>query len=200
MPPTEVVARTNGVHRLGSCTGRELSGIALLLMLLVPMSALAQEGEKIDHNPPPREQSERRDGREPLARRPLPGGVFRRLRELTPEQQRRFMANDPEFRSFAPMRQNLIRERLRQWNAMTPEEKERIRQREEIFASLSPDQRREARLLFPQWRELPAERRQALMVAFRHLRDLPPDQRRGYLDSQDVKENFSPTSGKFSGA
>jgi hypothetical protein len=30
------------------------------------------------------------------------------------------------------------------------------------------------------------------MVAFRHLRDLPPDQRRSFLDSQRVREQFSP--------
>jgi hypothetical protein len=30
------------------------------------------------------------------------------------------------------------------------------------------------------------------MVAFRHLRDIPPDQRRPFLDSQRVREQFSP--------
>jgi hypothetical protein len=30
------------------------------------------------------------------------------------------------------------------------------------------------------------------MVAFRHLRDLPPDQRQTFLDSQNVREQFSP--------
>jgi hypothetical protein len=30
------------------------------------------------------------------------------------------------------------------------------------------------------------------MVAFRHLRDLPPDQRQPFLDSQRVREQFSP--------
>jgi hypothetical protein len=75
---------------------------------------------------------------------------------------------------------------------MTPQEKERVRQREEIFESLSPVQRREARNIFPQWRDLSPARRQALMVAFRHIRDIPPDQRRAFLDSQNVREQFSP--------
>ena len=30
------------------------------------------------------------------------------------------------------------------------------------------------------------------MVAFRRLRDLPPSRRRAYMDSQEVREQFSP--------
>ena len=49
---------------------------------------------------------------------------------MPPKEQERFMAHNPEFQSFGPRRQELIRERLRRWNAMTPEQKERVRQRE----------------------------------------------------------------------
>jgi hypothetical protein len=152
----------------------------------------AQEGGEREANPSRKVEPDRRAEGEFQQRRPLAGGIFRRLRELPPAEQRRVMANNPQFRNFSPERQELIRERLRQWNAMTPQEKERVRQREEIFESLSPMQRREARNIFPQWRGLPPARRQALMVAFRHLRDIPPDQRRPYLDSQPVREQFSP--------
>jgi hypothetical protein len=124
--------------------------------------------------------------------RPMPGAFFRRLRELPPAQQRRIMANNPQFQRLSPDRQELIRERLRQWNAMTPQQKETIREREEILEGLSPEKRQEVRTIFPQWRGLTPPRRQAVMVAFRHLRDLPPDQRRGFLDSQRVREQFSP--------
>jgi len=102
------------------------------------------------------------------------------------------LETNPQFQRLSPERQQLIREHLRQWNAMTPEQKERIRQREEILGGLSPAQRQEARDLLPEWRSLTPGRRQAVMVAFRHLRDLPPDQRRAYLDSQYVREEFSP--------
>jgi hypothetical protein len=164
----------------------------LLAFLLSPAVMWAQEGGEREATPSRRVEPERRESGEFQQRRPLAGGVFRRLRELPPAEQRRVMANNPLFRSFSPQRQELIRERLRQWNAMTPQEKERVRQREEIFESLSPLQRREARNIFPQWRDLPPARRQALMVAFRHLRDIPPDQRQSYLDSQPVREQFSP--------
>ena len=154
--------------------------------------SLAQEEGDQGSNPPGGAEPEREAGRGPQQQRPMQGGIFKRLRELPPAQQRRIMANNPQFLRLPPERQELIRERLRQWNAMTPQEKERIRQREEILEGLSPAQRQEARNIFPQWRDLTPARRQALMVAFRHLRDLPPDQRRSFLDSPGVREQFSP--------
>ena len=189
--PTEPSVHANSARR-GSHPYRNLTGILLLSFLLSPGVARAQEATEQEPTPSRRVEPGRRDDGEFQLRRPLAGGVFRRLRELPPAEQRRVMANNPMFRSFSPERQDLIRERLRQWNAMTPQEKERVRQREEIFESLSPVQRREARNIFPQWRDLPPPRRQALMVSFRHLRDIPPDQRRSYLDSQLVQEQFSP--------
>jgi hypothetical protein len=107
-------------------------------------------------------------------------------------EQRRIMANNPAFQQLSPERQELIRERLREWNAKSPQEKEAIRQREEIFQGLTPEQKQDARNIFPQWRGLTPPRRQAVMVAFRHLRDLPSDQRRAFLDSERVREQFSP--------
>lgn len=189
--PTKLSAHVFSARR-GTIPYRHLAGILLLSFLLSPVVTRGQDGGEREPNPSPRVEPGRRDGGEFQQRRPLAGGVFRRLRELPPAEQRRVMANNPLFRNFSPERQDLIRERLRQWNAMTPQEKERVRQREEIFESLSPLQRREARNIFPQWRDLPPARRQALMVAFRHLRDIPPDQRRAFLDSQNVREQFSP--------
>jgi hypothetical protein len=189
--PTEPSAHACFVRR-GSYPYRNLAGILLLSFLLSPGVMRAEKGGEQEANPSRSVEPGRREGGAFQLRRPLAGGVFRRLRELSPAEQRRVMANNPVFRSFSPERQELIRERLRQWNAMTPQEKERVRQREEIFESLSPLQRREARNIFPQWRDLPPARRQALMVAFRHLRDIPPDQRQTYLNSQPVREQFSP--------
>ena len=190
--PTDLLARGQFTPRSRSRHGRDLTWILLLAIFVLPILVPAQDRREPEPNPPQRMERERREGNRAQGRGPAGGGVFRRLRELPPAEQRRFMATNPEFQNFAPMRQQLIRERLRQWNAMTPQEKERVRQREEIFESLSPEQRREARNIFPQWRDLPPGRRQALMVAFRHLRDLPPADRQAFLDSQQVREQFSP--------
>ena len=137
-------------------------------------------------------EPDRRAGEGRSQQRPQQEGFFRRLRALPPGEQKRVLANDPQFQSLSPERQKLIRERLQQWNSKTPQEKERIRQREEVLGGLSPAQRQEARNIAPQWRDLTDARRQAVMVAFRHLRDLPPDQRQSFLDSQNVREQFSP--------
>jgi hypothetical protein len=120
------------------------------------------------------------------------GDFFKRLREMPPEQQRRFLENNQKFLNMTRDRQELIRERLREWNAKTPQEKENIREREEIVEGLSPEQKEEARKMLPQWLGLPPLQRQAVMEAFRHLRDLPPGERMAYLDSQSVRERFSP--------
>ena len=153
---------------------------------------LAQNGGRERPNAPAEPEAERPAGGNAGQQRPMQGGVFRRLRDLPPAEQRRFMANSPEFQRLPPVRQELIRERLRQWNSLPPQQKERVREREEILEGLSPAQRQEARNIFPEWRDLTPGRRQAVMVAFRHLRDLPPDRRRPFLDSQLVREQFSP--------
>ena len=173
-------------------TRRDLACALLLVLLFSPALIHAQRNVSQDSNPGGRGEPDRRaDGSAPQ-QRPLPGGIFRHLRELPPAQQRRIMENNPQFQRLSPERQDLIRERLRQWNTMTPQQKETIREREEILEGLSPAQRQEARNIFPQWRNLTPPRRQALMVAFRHLRDLPPGQRESFLKSPAVREQFSP--------
>ena len=181
-----------GGRRPARHRGRDLTWILLLSFLLLPVAILAQRSGDLGSEPAGGAGPERREGGMDQQQRPQLGRFFRRLRELPPMEQRRFMANNPQFLRLPPARQELIREHLRQWNAMTPQEKEKVRQREEILENLSPAQRQEARRIFPQWRDLTPPRRQALMVAFRHLRDLPPDQRQSFLESQRVREQFSP--------
>jgi hypothetical protein len=190
--PTEAAASTFCARGGNFYYRRDLVWPLLLALLFSPALIHAQRNVNQASNPAGREEPNRRaDGSAPQ-QRPQAGGIFRRLRELPPAQQRRIMENNPQFQRLSPERQELIRERLRQWNAMTPQQKETIREREEILEGLSPAQRQEARNIFPQWRNLTPPRRQALMVAFRHLRDLPPDQRESFLNSQAVRERFSP--------
>jgi len=178
--------------RLGNPARRFLPVALFVSFLLAPTLMAAQVGGRQGARFQSPREVERSQGEKEGPRNPLQGGIFRRLRDLPPAEQRRFMANNPEFQRLSPERQELIRERLRQWNSMPPRMKERVREREEILEGLSPAQRQEARNIFPQWRELTPERRQAVMEAFRHLRDLSPKQRQPYLDSQQVREQFSP--------
>ncbi|MGO8788179.1 MAG: DUF3106 domain-containing protein [Terriglobia bacterium] len=191
--PTEPAA-PNGCIRTGSprLLCRNLLWALLLPILFLSASAQAQNRDETGAQQEAGAEPGGPRGGSTGQQRPMPGGIFRRLRELPPMQQRRVMANNPQFRRLSPERQELIRERLRQWNALTPQQKERVREREEILEGLSPAQRQYARNIFPQWCDLTPARRQAVMVAFRHLRDLPPDQRQSFLESQHVREQFSP--------
>lgn len=188
--PTDPAARSCGAPHNLHLRGPYALFI-LLLSIAVPAVSLARTGQVPN---PQREvrPAPRPGGEQGQARHPAQGGFFQRLRELPPDQQRRVMDNSPQFQRLPPQRQEMIRERLRAWNEMSPQQKERVRQREEIFQALSPAQRQEARRLFPQYRDLTPARRQAVLVAFRHLRDLPPEQRQSYLQSQYVREQFSP--------
>jgi hypothetical protein len=195
------VLRSAFVQSGNLCTCSKWVWILLLSLVLFPGMIRAQDknppGAKSEggpQHPPttPGEQENRGPRGEGQRQPPRPGAFFKRLRELPPPQQRRIMANNPQFQSLPPDVQELVRERLRQWNQMTPQQKEVVREREEIFAGLSPAQRQAARTVFFQYRDLTPPRRQAVAVAFRHLRDLPAGQRRPYLDSQAVKEEFSP--------
>lgn len=173
-----------------------LSTLALLVALVVAADLLLAQGPR-GHGrhmgPGPRHGERMGPGMHGQGRMHHRGqGFFRRLRELPPEEQERALANDSRFQRLSPARQQMIRERLRQWNALSPEMKERVCEREEVFMSLSPEQRREARGIFPRWRELAPERRQALMQAFRQLRDAPAGQRKQFLASEEVQKRFSP--------
>lgn len=191
------LAHTGCRRRGNSHSGRDLTGALLLTLLISPAASWAQQ--RAGQPPHPRREAQAPGQREGEANR-RPGearprqrlGFFQRLREMPPWQQQRVMENSPQFQRLPRERQEMIRQRLRMWNQMTPQQQERVREREEIFQSLSPAQRQEARSLFPQYRELTPARRQAVIVAFRHLRDLPPDQRQAYLNSQYVREQYSP--------
>jgi hypothetical protein len=189
--PTEPAASAHPRRTGGSCSGFGIAAVLLLSVAFSSAALLASAGAGREENPHAAAHGERPEGEE-AGQRPQPVGLFRRLRDMPPTEQRRFMANNPQFLRLPPGRQQLIRERLRDWNDMTPQEKERVREREEILEGLSPAQRQEARNIFPQWRELTPLRRQAVMEAFRHLRDLPAGERRSFLDSQPVRERFSP--------
>jgi hypothetical protein len=204
---TEPSPRATFARRGNSHGRRDLTWLLLVLLILSPMAARA--GARGAEEPRPQRQAEPNPpaggGQKPPGQagphRPAGGkqqpqhpgmGFFQRLRELPPAQQRYIMENNPQFLRLPPERQEMIRDRLRMWNQMSPQQKERVREREEIFQGLSPAQRQEARFIFPQYRDLTPLRRQAVLVAFRHLRDLPPDQRQAYLNSQYVREQYSP--------
>ena len=119
-----------------------------------------------------------RPGEPRMRREAMPPRWMERLREMTPEQQERFMTNNERFRMLPAERQAEIRENLRRWNSLSPEQQRAFRERDEVWRSMSPEQRRRVREeIMPRWQQLEPRRRQALMRRLRVLRDLSEEER-----------------------
>ena len=67
----------------------------------------------------------------------LPPKWVDKLRDMSPEEQQRFMRNNARFQSLPPQRQEQIRRTLQRWNQMTPEQRDAMRNREQILERMS---------------------------------------------------------------
>jgi len=113
----------------------------------------------------------------------LPPKWVENLREMTPEEQERFMNNNRRFQSLPPERQAQIRQNLKRWNSLTPEQQNNLRNRVQVWEKLTPEQRQEIRTnLLPKWQALPPERKQVLRNRLRELKDLNEEQREARLN------------------
>lgn len=189
--------------------------VLLLLGGLAGEPALAQRGggrhphpdtKKPAQNKPvernrPREESptitapKANQGQQPNARgmMGLPPKSVERLREMSPEEQERFMRNNARFQSLPPERQAQVRENLRRWNQLSPAERNAIRDRERVWEQMSPEQRTYVRnQLLPKWQQLPPERRQLLLDRLRTLRGLSPSEREARLNDEDFLRGLDP--------
>src|SRR5208283_4772074 len=106
--PTERSALGDRAQKACPHACRDRAWVLILSLLLALTSAFAQEGNQ-GLNPAGGSEPEHREDANAARRRPRHGGLFRRLRELTPVEQRRAMANDPQFQQMSPERQELIR-------------------------------------------------------------------------------------------
>jgi hypothetical protein len=113
-------------------------------------------------------------------------------RNMSPEQQRKALENDPGFRSLPPQRQERLRNQLQSFNRMTPEQQDRMISRMEIWEHLTPEQKGQARGLYQRWQQLPPDRREAVKGALQTLRAMPPEARQRAIESEDFKKRFNP--------
>jgi len=120
------------------------------------------------------------------------GQWLRQHQNLPPEQQRRALENDPQFRKLPPQRQEQLRERLDHFNSRPPEEKQRILNRMETWEHLTPAQKDSARQVHQQMQQLAPDRRQAVRSAIDTLRAMPPDARQRMIESDSYKSRFTP--------
>jgi uncharacterized protein DUF3106 len=113
----------------------------------------------------------------------LPPGAEQRLRDMSPQEQDRFLQNNQRFQNFPPQQQQQIRQRLQQWNKLSPTERNAIRDREQRMERLSPEQRQHlTNDIYPKWKQMTPERRQLLMGRMHTLQGMSPQDRQAALN------------------
>jgi hypothetical protein len=110
---------------------------------------------------------------------------------LSLEQQQRALQQEPGFRQLPQETQQRLHDRLTQLNNMSPEQRQRVTDRTEAMERLSPDQRGQVRGALSALGALPQQRRMAVARVFRALRDMPDAQRQAYLNSPQMRTQFS---------
>ena len=116
-----------------------------------------------------------------------------RLREMSPEEQERFLRNNARFRSLPPERQAQIRANLQRWNSLTPQQRNAIRDRERLWERLTPEQREYVRTqLLPKWQTLPPQRKEIVQERLRDLRGLSEADRQSKLTDENFLRGLDP--------
>ena len=115
----------------------------------------------------------------------LPPRWVERLRNMSPDEQERFMRNNARFQALPAERQEQIRENVRRWNSLTPEQRNELLDREQVWERMTPEQRQFVRTeLLPRWQALPQARKQALRDRMRELRGLNETDRQARLNDE----------------
>lgn len=156
-------------------------GVATLVLALASAApSVAQKG----HHPEPHPQKKQQGHHA--------GQWLREHKNLPPEQQRKELENDPQFRNLPPQRQQQLRNQLQQFNSVSPEKQQQMLNRMETWEHLTPEQKQQARQIHSQMQQLPPDRRQAVQNAIQALRGMPPEARQREIDSDSYKKQFSP--------
>jgi len=137
------------------------------------------------HNQPPRSQPPRNQPGHA-------GNWLRNYKDRSPDQQRRALQNDPQFRKLPAQRQTQLQNRLRNFSSLPPQQQERMLNRMETWEHLTPGQKQQARQVFHQFQQLPPNRRDAVNRAIRDMRNMTPEQRDRLINSDRYRSDFSP--------
>lgn len=122
----------------------------------------------------------------------LPPKWVENLRDMSPEEQERFMQNNQQFQSLAPQRQAQIRNNLQNWNRLPPGQRDAIRDREALLERLTPQQRVYIRnVLLPEWQQMAQDRKQLINGRLRVLQGMTPAARQAALDDPRFMQGLS---------
>jgi len=123
----------------------------------------------------------------------LPPKWVEQIRDMSPEQQERFMQNNQRFQSLPTQRQQQIRQNLQKWNNLSPTERGAIREREQVLEGLSPEQRQHLQTeILPKWQQMTPDRRQVINGRLHTLHSMPPEDREAALNNPRFMQGLSP--------
>jgi hypothetical protein len=123
----------------------------------------------------------------------LPPRWIENLREMSPEEQERFLQNNRAFQNLAALRQAQVRKNLENWNKLSPTERDAIRDREQILERMTPGQRLYVRdTLLPRWQQMPQERRQLINGRLHILQTMGPPAQQAALADPKFMQGLSP--------
>ncbi|MGH9757757.1 MAG: DUF3106 domain-containing protein [Candidatus Acidiferrales bacterium] len=168
-------------------------------------SRFGQEGRRAAHPPDESRFKPRANAAAQGANRPgagqgngrgmagLPPKWVENLRNMSPEEQDRFMRNNQRFQSLPPERQAQVRRNLQKWNRLSPTERDAIRDRERVWEQMSPQQREHVKDdLLPKWQQMPPDRKQLLMGRLHTLQGMNPADRQAALNDPKFMEGLNP--------
>ena len=154
-------------------------------------ASIGQAGASAQQAPAPRSSQNPANGALPPVRGEHLQQWIEHHNQLSIDQQRSALQNEPGFRSLPPQTQQRMLDRLQNLNSLPPQQRERVLQRGEAMEKLSPEQRAQVRSAMGQLGALSVERRRAVGRSFRELRNLSPQQQNRMLNSQEFRDQFS---------
>jgi hypothetical protein len=174
--------------RLEPMFGRKfVKKLEISCAMLAVLVCLGAPGVRAQQNPGPQAGQPGQQVRPatPQERRmlDLPPEWADQLRNMTPEQQEQFLANNQRFQNLPPAQQARIRQQLQVWNSLSPAQRQALEQRQQVFQSMTSGQQRYIRnTLLPEWQHMRPDRRQAILKRLRDLRALNAPQRAARLN------------------
>jgi Protein of unknown function (DUF3106) len=131
-----------------------------------------------------------RDGR---ALGGLSPGVRQNLREMSPQEQDRFLQNNERFKSLPPQRQAQLRNNLQKWNNLSPTERNAMSDRQRAWERMSPEKRQYVQsTLLPKWQQMSSERKQLVTGRLHTLQGMSPTERQAALDDPQFMRGLNP--------
>lgn len=123
----------------------------------------------------------------------LPPKWVENMRNMTPQEQQRFMQNDARFNNLPPQRQEQIRKNLENWNKLTPEQQQEDRRREAALERMTPEQRQYfLNVVGPKYQTLPPERKQLVNRHLNVLGHMSPETQQAALNDPKFMQDLSP--------